>query len=99
MNTEARIEVIRVQVLEFNRYGQNCEQLIVWEHNSACEIPADWVTRPCGVWGWGLWLDENGVIVMPAEVRSTRTWIDVERAAYRWWADKGFVIEQGGIWR
>lgn len=99
MNVDGRIEVVRVEVLEFNRYSHGCEQLIVWERNADCDIAADWVTRPCGEWAWGLWLDDSGVIVVPDEVRSTKTWIDVERAATKWWADHGWLIRQGGIWR
>jgi hypothetical protein len=97
MNADARIEVVHVQKLEFNAFGSGGSQIIVWEHNPACDIPADWQTNPCGEWNHGMWLDSGGVIVIPAEVQATRTWCDPERRAYQWWADHGHKIEQGGI--
>lgn len=99
MNADGRIEVIRCDAIEFNAYGQINAQIIVWEHNPDCDIPADWVTCPSGEWNFGMWLDENGIIVIPAEVRATQTWYDPERAAHKWWADHGWLIQQGGFWR
>lgn len=99
MNADATVEVQRVDCLEFNRYGANGEQIILWEYNPACWVPADWTTRPCGEWCWGMWLDANGRIVVPHELRATKTWHDPERRAFNWWREQGFVIDQGGTWR
>lgn len=99
MNADGRIEVIRCDAIEFNAYGRINAQIIVWEHNPDCDIAADWTTFPAGEWAFGLWLDENGIIVIPDEVKATKTWIDVERASVKWWNDHGFLIEQGGFWR
>ena len=94
-------EIVRVDALEFNHYGNGTTQLIAWENRpgSVWNWPQDWTTSPRGCIADGNWHDASGVIVRPDEWIETVTPYDRERKAFSWHRENGETELQGGIWR